>query len=339
MKTHSTGQLTLRGRIVAGVAIFAVVIAGVVGGAELISHSSVPTAQSNGSSSATTTSPSARSPGSQLVASATVADTPVSDATVFRLPHRGCALTPTSALGPGLTNAVRSSTTPHRHPLRALGHCRVLEVGDSLGEDLGWGLVQELGSTRGLTLIEHSKSSTGLSAAWSYNWPHHLKKYLRQYSPHLVVIMFGANDEQALNVNGNSQAFGSPAWRIAYTARVRRIDRMVTKSGSYVFWVGLPIAAPPSYSQGLRALNAIYRRVAATTPGVTFQPMWRLLTTKGGQYRGGALVNGVQSALRASDGIHFTSVGELVIGTFVARQVATVFNVNIGPHAPKTIGR
>jgi hypothetical protein len=236
------------------------------------------------------------------------------------------------------TSTSTSTTTPH-HASYALGHCRLLEIGDSLGDDLEYGIRHELQLTPGLKLIQRNKTSTGLSASWFYNWPAHLKYDLHHYHPNLVVIMFGANDEQALRVHGASQPFGSPKWRSAYIARVRRIDRMVTKAGAYAFWVGLPIVAPKSYSQGLRALNAIYRQVAISTPGVTFQPMWRLLATKGGNYRGGAVVNNVQSALRLSDGIHFTSTGELVIGTFVAHQLASVYHVNLRPQEPAYIDR
>ena len=263
-------------------------------------------------------------------------DTPVADETAFRLPSRGCGFTPVSALV--RTNTSTSTTAPHHAPF-ALGRCRLLEIGDSLGDDLEYGIRHELQLTPGLKLIQRNKPSTGLSASWFYDWPAHLKSDLRHSHPNLVVIMFGANDEQALRVDGESQPFGSPKWRSAYVARVRRIDRMVTKAGAYVFWVGLPIAAPKSYSQGLRALNAIYRQVATSTPGVTFQPMWHLLATKSGNYRGGAVVNNVQSALRLSDGIHFTSTGELVIGTFVSRQLATVYNVNLRPEEPAYIDR
>jgi uncharacterized protein len=270
-------------------------------------------------------------------------DTPVADNAAFRSPLRGCGFTPTSALVRGSatstsTKSTTTTTTPHHAPF-ALGHCRLLEIGDSLGDDLEYGIRHELQSTPGLKLIQRNKVSTGLSASWFYNWPDHLKSDLHKYHPNLVVIMFGANDEQALAVDGASQPFGSAKWRSAYIARVQKIDRMVTKAGAYAFWVGLPIAAPKSYSQGLRALNAIYAQVATSTPGVTFQPMWRLLATKSGNYRGGADVNNVQSALRIADGIHFTSTGELVIGTFVARQLATVYNVNLRPEEPAYIDK
>ncbi len=261
-------------------------------------------------------------------------DTPVADSAPFRQPSRGCGFTPASALP--RTSTSTSTTAPPHAPF-ALGHCRILEIGDSLGDDLEYGIRHELQFTPGLKLIQRNKTSTGLSATWFYNWPAHLKSDLHDYHPNLVVILFGANDEQALAVHGVSQPFGSPKWRTAYVARVRRIDRMVTKAGAYAFWVGLPIAAPKSYSKGLQALNAIYEMVAKSTPGVTFQPMWRLLATKDGQYRGGADVNGVESALRVTDGIHFTRTGELVIGTFVARQLSTVYNVRLRPEEPAYI--
>jgi len=79
--------------------------------------------------------------------------------------------------------------------------------------------------------------------------------------------------------------------------------------------------------------------VATETPGVTFQPIWHLLSTKSGHYRGGADVNNVQTALRISDGIHFTETGDLVVGTFITRQLATVYNVNLRAEEPAYIDK
>lgn len=256
----------------------------------------------------------------------TPTDIPVADQAHFGPPRRGCNFLPASAR----TSAAQPA------PL-ALGRCRVLEIGDSLGDDLGFGLYKELSGTRGLTMYVKDKSSTGLSASWFYNWPQHFKKFLAQDRPNLVVAVFGANDEQALAVKGVSQPFGSSGWRTAYVARVKRIDDIANKAGCYVLWVGTPIVQPNGYRQGLYALNAIYQKIATSTPGVTFQPSWKLFATNGGDYRGGAMVNHQSDGLRLSDGIHFNSTGELVWGTFVARQIASIYNVKIWPHAPKTI--
>jgi len=68
--------------------------------------------------------------------------------------------------------------------------------------------------------------------------------------------------------------------------------------------------------------------------------MWHLLATKGGNYRGGAVVNKVQSALRIVRRHSFQPRPvELVIGTFVARQLATVYNVKLRPEEPAYIDR
>ncbi len=68
-------------------------------------------------------------------------DTPVADGAPFHPPSRGCGFTPASAL-PRTNTTSTSTTTPHA-PF-ALGHCRLLEIGDSLGDDLEYGLRHEL---------------------------------------------------------------------------------------------------------------------------------------------------------------------------------------------------
>lgn len=275
--------------------------------------------------------------GSRSNSKTIVTDVPVADNARFSPPRRGCNFLPASATYSATSSTSSTKTAIASRPPLALGRCRVLEIGDSLGDDLGFGLYKELGKTHGLTLFVKDKSSTGLSASWFYNWPRHFSNFLSEYHPNLVVAVFGANDEQALAVHGVSQPFGSPAWRIAYVARVRRIDRMATNAGSYVLWVGLPIVQPNGYRQGLYALDAIFQKVATSIPGVTFQSSWSLFATKGGDYRGGAMVNHQSDGLRLSDGIHFNSTGELVWGTFVARQLASIYNVRIEPRSPMTI--
>src|SRR5579872_7184314 len=90
---------------------------------------------------------------------------------------RGCGLHVSAS-----STAATSTTTTVRRVV-GLGHCTILEIGDSLGNDLGWGLARELRSMPGLRLIQLDKSSTGLAAGWFYNWHHHLATDLRRYHP------------------------------------------------------------------------------------------------------------------------------------------------------------
>lgn len=264
--------------------------------------------------------------------STTIAGTPTTSTTIttkptsFAPPGRGCRLN----LNPGAGGSRASTSAP-------LGHCTVLEVGDSIGNDLGWGLARELAGTPGLRLIQDDTSSTGLTTPWFYNWPTHLVTDLASAHPQLTIVTFGANDEQGLVVKGHAVAFASAPWARAYRTKVSAIDRRITATGSYVLWVGLPIVEPNGYRQGLAYLNTFYQSVARQTPGVTYLSTWRLFANARGQYESVARVNGVASGLRSSDGIHFSYVGENVDATFVARSIASIYHVHLVAKAPMVL--
>jgi hypothetical protein len=222
-------------------------------------------------------------------------------------------------------------------PIRVIGHCTVLEIGDSLGNDLGWGLARELSSTHALKLVQVDKSSSGLVTSWFYNWPAHLATLLAQYHPDLLIVCIGGNDEQGLKVDGRSYGFDTPQWRTRYKALIRQIDSMTTKADSYVLWVGLPVMAPNGYRAGVVALNSLYRSVATTVPGVTFLPSWALFANAQGQFQNAAPVNHVNTVLRSPDGIHFSLMGEDVFATFVANETAAIFHVGLHPSQPALI--
>ena len=229
------------------------------------------------------------------------------------------------------------TAAPRPVPVRDVGHCTVLEIGDSLGNDLGWGLARELGRGRGVALVQADRSSTGLVTTWYYDWPRHLAALLARVHPDLTIVCLGGNDEQGLTSNGTTYAFATPGWRHAYQSRVRVIDLLATRARSYVLWVGLPIMEPYGYSQGAAILNSIYRSVAGTVAGVSYLSTWRLFADAAGQYRATAPVNHVVTALRSPDGIHFTLAGEDVFATDVARVVAEVYHVRLALSGPAII--
>jgi hypothetical protein len=224
-------------------------------------------------------------------------------------------------------------------PTTAIGHCTVLEIGDSLGNDLGWGLARQLGHDPSVRLVQADKSSSGLLTPWFYDWPQKEKVLLAQYKPQLVVITFGANDEQNLRVNGHVVAFGSAPWVTGYTQIVSQIANAATRSGAYVLWVGMPIMQPNGYRQNMVLINSVFAKVATTTPGMTFLPTWDLFANSRGQFEVNARVNNIPSLLREADGIHFSYVGENVIATYVTRAIGTVYHVQVTPEAAMYIDR
>jgi uncharacterized protein len=221
----------------------------------------------------------------------------------------------------------------------APGRCTVLEIGDSLGNDLGWGMARQLGHDHALRLVQADKSSSGLLTPWFYDWAKKEKVLLAQYKPQLVIMTFGANDEQNLRVNGHVLAFGSAPWVQAYTDFVTKMATAATKTGAYVLWIGMPIMQPNGYRQGMLLINSVFAKVTATVPGMTFLPTWDLFANTKGQFEDAARVNDIPSLLREADGIHFSYVGENVFATYVTRNIGDVYHVSLTPEAAMYIDR
>jgi hypothetical protein len=226
------------------------------------------------------------------------------------------------------TTSTTSSTNVAAHvSLSPLGHCRVLEIGDSIGSELGWALQREVGNVAGLNLVTKGRSSTGLSATWFYNWPQHLAAQVKEYRPNLVVICLGANDQQGLAVKGGALAFATQAWRDEYVARVTQMLDIARRAGAYVLWVGLPVMRPVGYNQGVSLLNSLYAKSVATAPGAVFLSTSALLATPAGHYRASARVGSSVQVLRATDGIHFSVIGEDIFATAVVKALSAAFHV------------
>jgi lysophospholipase L1-like esterase len=261
----------------------------------------------------------------------------------FKPPGAGCrfstgAPNPNASDDTTTTNATSTTTTVPTLP--GLGRCTVLEIGDSLGNDLGWGMARQLGNDHAVRLVQADKSSSGLLTPWFYDWAQKEKVLLAQYKPQLVIITFGANDEQNLKApNGNVLAFGSAPWVTAYTGIVTKMATAATKTGAYVLWIGMPIMEPNGYRQGMVLINSVFAKVATTVPGMTFLPTWDLFANAQGQFVDAERVNNVPSLLREADGIHFSLVGENVFATYVTRSIGNVFHVAITPEAPMYVDR
>lgn len=265
---------------------------------------------------------------------------PIVNMAAFKPPGAGCRFSTGAPIprGSSATTTTVRSTTPVPSVV-VLGHCTVLEIGDSLGNDLGWGLARQLGHDHAVRLVQADKSSSGLLTPWFYNWPQKEKVLLAQYKPQLVVITFGANDVQNLKVNGHVVAFGSAPWVRAYTSIVTKIASAATKSGAYVLWVGMPIMQANGYRQGMVVLNSVFANVATNVPGMTFLSTWDLFANSRGEFEDAARVNNIPSLLREADGIHFSYVGENVLSTYVTRAIGTVYHVRIAPEAAMYIDR
>jgi hypothetical protein len=194
----------------------------------------------------------------------------------------------------------------------------VLEVGDSLGIDLGWGLSDELPGSRH-RLVVAAVGDTGLAEPSYYDWPAQLIVDLRLYHPATVVVFLGANDVESFYSNNRFLPFGSPGWAAYYGGRVAKMMDEAVGAGAKVLWVGMPPMEGPSFSSDMAALNAVYRSEAlAHRPDVSYYASWRVLGGPQGQYRETLAGRGDEQVdLRAPDGVHITRPG----GDLLAKAV------------------
>jgi hypothetical protein len=239
--------------------------------------------------------------------------------------------------GSTAAGAASTTTTTVATPLRLpkSGKCTILEIGDSLGTDLGGGLSHQLEKSPKIRLILEGKSSTGLSNSGFYNWPQHLKTFLAQYHPQLTILLLGGNDEQGIIVNGRAAAFDTTPWRKQYAKNVAAMMDETTKAGSAVLWIGMPIMYPNGYRQGIQVINSIFAKVAKAKQRVTFLPTWKFFANSKGQFRFSAMVDGVQQAIRTSDGIHPTAVGQNVLATYVVQELKILYGLSVKPAYPE----
>jgi hypothetical protein len=226
------------------------------------------------------------------------------------------------------------AVTAHPSATRPIGKCVVLEVGDSLGNDVGWGLGRELGGYHDLTLVQKDKSDTGIATSWYYNWTQQLNKYLKLYHPQLVVFCIGANDEQNIKLKGRILTFGTKPWITEYGLLVSHLVALAHANGAQTLWLGLPVVEDPGYREGIELLNAIDRASSTQLSGTAFLPTWAVLAGPGDSYQQDGRIAGHEQDLRSPDGVHLSGYGEDVMATFVARELALIYHVNVKPERP-----
>jgi hypothetical protein len=212
-----------------------------------------------------------------------------------------------------------------RHPLV------MLDIGDSLGEDLGFGLGDQFGGDPWVNVIQKSRIDTSLSLPNYYDWPVNLEAFLRQYHPKAVVVMIGGNDNHGLTQDNKFRAFGTPTWRIDYAERVQQIMDEVTATGARVLWVGQPIMQNNGLSRDMLLINAVTAHVAAVTPGVTYFSSWKLFAVNGKYSEFIPAPGGGTIDARYPDGTHIAPGGYDYLAQKMVKPMERAWGIKLAP--------
>ncbi len=245
----------------------------------------------------------------------------------------GTSSPPTSApVSTSTTTTTTTTTMPGLSQPTAAKPMTILDVGDSLGEDLGLGLGYTLGTNPLVRVVQAAHGDSGLARPDYYNWPAVLARDLREYRPQVVTILIGGNDSQNFLVNGETAVFGTAQWHAVYSQRVALMMSETLKAGAKMLWVGLPIMQDHAFGASMQMLNAIFRAQAARHPGVEFLSTWSLFANAQGRYSAYLTNSSGQTVLaRDSDGVHIAPPGGCdIVAAAAIKDIEAIWHVHLG---------
>ena len=225
-------------------------------------------------------------------------------------------LAPTAALAQGVV-----FQRSYIEPFPPGDRYKVLVVGDSLADGLWSGLYRAFQEDGNMEVVNKSKPSSGFVRADSYDWTKEIDDILKDDTYQIVVVMFGANDNQAIKSGKDFIKPGTDAWDDLYGQRVEAFVKKLRAKGLAVYWTGLPIMRSPDDSDDAEELNDIYREKSFIN-GAKFIDTWSGFTDESGRYSAvGPDMSGQIRRLRDDDGVHFTPRGYLKLAHFAEKEI------------------
>jgi len=225
-------------------------------------------------------------------------------------------LAPTAALAQGVV-----FQRSYIEPFPPGDRYRVLVVGDSLADGVWSGLYRAFQEDGNMEVVNKSKPSSGFVRADSYDWTKEIDDILKDDTYQIVVVMFGANDNQAIKSGKEYIKPGTDAWDDLYGQRVEAFVKKLRAKGLAVYWTGLPIMRSPDDSDDAEELNDIYREKSFIN-GAKFIDTWSGFTDESGRYSAvGPDMSGQIRRLRDDDGVHFTPRGYLKLAHFAEKEI------------------
>ena len=204
-----------------------------------------------------------------------------------------------------------SVTSPVAAALATDSKLGIALVGDSMmAVGLAPYLKRTLGKQENVHLITAFRSGTGLARPEVFDWIAEYPKLLDGQTVNLVICAMGANDAQGFVENGKVQAFDTPEWHATYRQRVLDLAKLLTRDGTKVVWMTLPVMRSDKFSAKTARINQILKEVLTDLADVQVLDANTVLADEAGHFRPFAKdAKGKLVSLRQGDGIHVTDAG------------------------------
>jgi len=240
------------------------------------------------------------------------------------LGNRAAASAPLAPATPAASVAVIAPALPAVTPLSVRAAQRPLRVGvfgDSMAEGLYAALYRDLQHTPNVTVSKFSQVSTGLSRYDYVDIQAKTRGQLDEQPVDVAIMLFGTNDAQGIEMDGQIHPFGSDGWKAAYAKRVDDLVALLRSRDVAVYWVGLPRMKRDTFEARMTLINGVVEaRMKAL--GVPYIETTALTSNGEGGYEAYLPTDsGRRTLMRANDGIHMSMAGYLRLSAPVSAQL------------------
>ena len=240
------------------------------------------------------------------------------------LGDRAAASAPPAPTIPVAPLAIVAPALPAVTPLSvraAQGPLRIGVFGDSMADGLYAGLYRDLQHTPNVTVSKFSQVSTGLSRYDYVDIQAKTRGQLDAQPIDVAVILFGTNDAQGIETDGQIHPFGSDGWKAAYAKRVDDLVALLRSRDVAVYWVGLPRMKRDTFEARMALINGVVEaRMKAL--GVPYIETTALTSNGDGGYEAYLPTDsGRRTLMRANDGIHMSMAGYLRLSAPVSARL------------------
>lgn len=185
---------------------------------------------------------------------------------------------------------------------------RVHIAGDSLIIPLGPAILDRFDG-QPVTITEGHQVATGLARPDVLDWPARLTTDLAEADPDVVVLGFGANDDQAMATGDGTVTPGSDEWAAEYQRRVVQVLDAVEREGRTVYWMGLPITTLDRLEEAAPIMAEAVQAEVAVRPWAHYVDPNEVLSPDGTYTAYLPDGTGDRVKVRQDDGVHLTTAG------------------------------
>ena len=202
----------------------------------------------------------------------------------------------------------------------------VFVAGDSQAEFPGQALTNR--SVTGklpFTVDVDSRIATGLARPDYFNWPAQLATIDDEVEA--VVLFFGGNDYQDMELDGQRLVRGSDEWFEEYRRRIEVTLDLLQSPNRQVLWVAPPPIRDGETSAALGRLNQDVRDAAAGRPWVRVVPVDAIFAPNGTFAAYVTDSSGSDVRVRSGDGVHFTPKGASWVADLLVAEIRRYWDV------------